>query len=221
MALELEKIDKSYAKSGRRLAVLESVSLVVRPGELVVLKGASGSGKTTLLLIAGAMFPPDQGIVHINGVDVYGLSAGERAALRADKIGFVFQRFHLVPYLTVYQNVLTATLAGPVRSAHSRVRDLLDRFGLADRSDHQPSELSVGECQRVAVARAMLRDPPLILADEPTGNLDPQNTHFVLQTLKELSADRSVLLATHDELAVPYATRTIALRDGATPRVRD
>ena len=111
MALELEKIDKSYAKSGRRLAVLESVSLAVRPGELVVLQGASGSGKTTLLLIAGAMFPPDQGIVRVDGVDVYELSAGERAALRADKIGFVFHRFHLVPYLTVYQNVLTATLA--------------------------------------------------------------------------------------------------------------
>ena len=215
MALELRGVSRGYIKDGKRLAVLESVSLSVGAGDFTVVQGPSGSGKSTLLLIAGTMLRPDAGVVRVCAQDPYVLTSDRRADLRARRIGFVFQSLHLVPYLTVLQNVLTATLPGPIGGAARRAGAMLDDFGLTHRLHHRPAELSVGECQRTALVRALLREPAVVLADEPTGNLDPDNTRFLLATLKEYSRDHAVLLATHDEGAARYATRLVRIQDGA------
>lgn len=188
--------------------------VIVEPGQFLLIRGPSGCGKSTLLLIAGTMMSPDSGIVRLAGKNPYEMNSGQRAQIRAQSVGFVFQRFHLIPYLTVLQNVLTVTLPRQVPDAPRRARDMLDRLGLSQRLDHLPAELSVGECQRVALARAMLREPAVLLADEPTGNLDAENTQFVLQSLKQFSGDNLVLMACHDEIADGYATQTLNLKDG-------
>lgn len=212
--LELEDVSKCFVKGRKTIKVLQSISLVAEPGQFLVIRGPSGSGKSTLLLITGAMLPPDSGVVRLAGENPYALPRGQRARLRAQSVGFVFQRFHLIPYLTVLQNVLAVTLPEPIPDAHRRAQDMLDRLGLSQRMDHRPAELSVGECQRVALVRAMLREPAIILADEPTGNLDTENTQFVLQSLKQFSSNHLVLMACHDEMAGDYATRTLNLKEG-------
>jgi len=205
------------------------VSLSVQPGELVVVRGPSGCGKTTLLLAAGALLTPDEGRVLVDGQDPYGLPREERARLRAATIGFVFQQYHLIPYLSVLENVMTPALAvrdqSYQRSAvmcsenpcttRSRAAELLERFQLADRADHLPAELSTGERQRTALARALFNRPSLLLADEPTGNLDPENAAIVLKHIAEFArSGGAVLVVTHDEAAKPYADQIIHLRKG-------
>lgn len=198
---------------------MDGVSLSVAEGEFVVVRGPSGSGKTTLLLVAGGLLAPTEGRVVIDGDEAYALSPEARARLRAAKIGFVFQQFHLVPYLGVLENVMVAWLAAghghPAAAVRERADELLDRFSLSERAAHLPGELSTGERQRVALARALLNRPTYILADEPTGNLDPDNAENVLHHIGEFArAGGAVLLVTHHDVSQDHPTRVLSMRGG-------
>jgi len=213
--LQIRELSKSYPGPQGTVRAVEGVSLTVGAGEFVAVEGPSGCGKTTLLLAAGGLLEPSRGHVLIDGQDLYALSTERRAQFRAANLGFVFQQFHLVPYLSVLDNVLAPTLAKPAPEARPRARELLARFGLGDRADHVPAALSTGERQRTALARALLHCPKLLLADEPTGNLDPANAQVVLGYLAEFARDGgAVLLVTHDAAARALAHRTLKLRGG-------
>jgi len=214
-AIELRNVGKRYRGPDGVVVALDDVSLTVSAGQLLAVKGPSGCGKTTLLLTAGGLLRPDDGQVLLDGTDLYALSPEARAAVRATAIGFVFQQFHLIPYLSVVDNVQTATLGAPAGRKGGKAMAMLDRFGLADRAQHVPAELSTGERQRVALVRAMLNDPTVVLADEPTGNLDEDNAHIVLRHLGEYAeAGGAVLLVTHDREAAQRAHRIIPLSKG-------
>ncbi len=211
--IEIQQVTKSYASRGNKVAALEDVSLRVNAGEFVAVQGPSGSGKTTLLLVAGGLLAPTSGTVVVNGQNLYALSPDNRARFRGATIGFVFQQFHLVPYLSVAHNILVPSIAVPANDAQERARALMDHFQLTDRARHVPSELSTGERQRVALARALLNDPKVLLADEPTGNLDGENAEIVLGYLSEFTENGgTVLLVTHDARATRYAHRTVCMR---------
>lgn len=214
--LNLDSITQAYRrKNGNPVMALDSVSLSVRPGELVILQGPSGSGKTTLLLTAGGLLPPTSGAVKLQERDIYSLPAGELARVRAKKIGFVFQQFHLIPYLNVLENVLAPSLACPDTGARERALSLLEELGLERRAGHFPSELSTGERQRTALARALLNQPPLILADEPTGNLDRDNSRIVTGHLcRFVSSGGSVLMVTHGPDGLSCAHRRVDIEEG-------
>ena len=208
-------LSKTYRMPGKEVRALDGVSLEVAAGELVAVEGPSGCGKTTLLLVAGALLRPDAGQVTVNGQDPYALAPEARARFRAAGIGFVFQQFHLLPYLSVLDNILAPTLAGDLPDARRRAEELADHFGLAERRGHVPSELSTGERQRVALARAVLPRPHILLADEPTGNLDEASGRAVLGHLAEYAAaGAAVLLVTHDPRAAGYAHRVIRVEAG-------
>ena len=213
--IEVKNLCKTYAGRGNKVVALDNVSLAVKPGEFVAVQGPSGCGKTTLLLAVGALLMPSSGSVSVDGKNPYGLSAENRARFRGTTIGFVFQQFHLVPYLSVEENILAASLAGPVNGARERARSLMDHFQLTGRARHVPAELSIGERQRVALARALLNQPKVLLADEPTGNLDGENAEIVLGHLAEFAQrGGAVLLVTHDARAARYAGRTVVMRQG-------
>jgi ABC-type lipoprotein export system ATPase subunit len=215
MLLSIRGASKSYLRPPAEVRALDGVSLDVDAGEFVAVEGPSGCGKTTLLLVAGGLLRPDAGDVRVAGQDPYALPADRRAAFRARTIGFVFQEFHLVPYLSVLHNVLAPALAGTADGARDRALDLIERFGLSARRHHVPAELSSGERQRTALARALLNRPQLLLADEPTGNLDRQNALAVLRALREFAAGGgAVLLVTHDEQAAAAADRRVRLQAG-------
>ena len=187
---------------------------LVAAGELVALRGPSGCGKSTLLMAAGGLLEPTSGSVEINGTDLYSLGQDGRAQFRAENIGFVFQQFHLIPYLDVRDNILAASLA-TARAEGERVDELLEIFGLQQRAHHVPAALSTGEKQRTAMARALLNNPKLILADEPTGNLDKDNAEALLEQLSGFSGKGgAVLLVTHDARVDDHAGRTIEISDG-------
>lgn len=221
--LQIENLSRSYRRPTGAVTALREVSLSVRPGEFVCVQGPSGCGKTTLLLSAGALLRPDDGTVRVDGQDPYILSADAAAALRAEKIGFVFQQFHLVPYLDVLGNVLAASLSHPAPDARARAMELIGRVGLEDRAEHVPAELSTGQRQRTALARAMLNRPKLLLADEPTGNLDETSAQAVLTVLSEFAEEgAAVLLVTHDAKAAAFADRIMQMDRGRlAPAHRD
>ena len=214
--IRLTDVSKVYRKSGRDIRALDGLSLSVARGEFVAVRGPSGSGKTTLLLTAGGMIRPTAGQVLLDGKDLYSLSARRRARLRGEKIGFVFQMFRLLGYLSVLENVRSACLAGGRRAAgKDRAVELLEHVGLGDRLTHRPGELSAGERQRVAMARALMRRPELILADEPTGNLDPDSASAVMSHLGEYHRDGgTVLLVTHESIAAEHAQRVVQMTRG-------
>ena len=213
--IRLKDVTKVYRGPQGEVRALDGVSLHVAPGEFVAVKGPSGSGKSTLLLAVGGMARPTGGTVSVDGTDVYALSGPARASFRALKVGFVFQMFHLVPYLSVLENVLLPTLAKAAGDGRARAVELIERFGLGHRLGHKPAELSTGERQRVAMARALLNRPRLILADEPTGNLDPDSSRDVMGYLAEFHRDGgTILFVTHEDLAEDYAQRTIRIRQG-------
>jgi len=213
--VQLEQVTKRYMGPGGEVFALRDASLRVEAGEFVAIKGPSGSGKSTMLLTIGAMVSPTEGRVRIRDTDVYALTGGARARFRADNIGFVFQLFHLVPYLSVLDNVLLPTLATGGKDKRAEALGLLERFGVSHRVDHRPSELSIGERQRVAMARALLNRPVLLLADEPTGNLDPANAREVMEYLTEFNREGgTVVVVTHEEVSSRYAQRTVLLREG-------
>ena len=213
--LVIHNVTQTYRRPEGMVEALVDVSLSVSAGEFVAVQGPSGSGKTTLLLAAGGLLAPGSGTVEIDGQNPYALPADRRAGLRAEKVGFVFQQFHLVPYLSVMDNVLVPTLALSSPGAQERARELIERFGLSDRSQHRPGELSVGERQRTGLARALFNEPKLILADEPTGNLDEENARTVTESLEEYARNGgAVLLVTHDSDAAGFAQKRWRLDNG-------
>ena len=215
MLISLDHITKTYTGDTGPIVAVDDVSVSVEAGEFVAVVGPSGCGKTTLLLVAGGLLRPEDGEVNIDGTDPYSLSGEQRARFRAEQIGLVFQQFHLVPYLNVLDNVMAPALVTGETSARERAETLVERFGLTDRLGHRPGQLSTGERQRVALARALLNEPRVILADEPTGNLDGDNSEQVLQALKAFTDEGgAVLLVTHDPDAVAFAGRQVMLQGG-------
>lgn len=218
MLVQIESLCKTYQANGRAVPALQDVSLKLDAGQFFALRGPSGCGKSTLLLAAGGLLRPDSGQVTIDDEDLYSLSPEIRAQFRATNIGFVFQQFHLVPYLNVLENVLTASLglSGDRRAeSHRRASELVDQFGLTDRMKHRPGQLSTGERQRTALARALLNRPKLLLADEPTGNLDEENSETVLKHLSRFAtAGGAVLLVTHDLSAAQHAHMCLKMENG-------
>jgi len=213
--IQLEMLSKVFRKGSRKVRALDGIGLQVEQGEFVVIRGPSGSGKTTLLLAVGGMLRPTSGRIAIGGRDVYAMSERERARFRAENVGFVFQMFHLVPYLTLLENVLLARGTRPGGAPRERALELLKRLGLSDRRSHRPSELSAGEKQRTAIARALLNEPKVILADEPTGNLDPDNAEEVIEALAGYHrGGGTILLVTHGTSADRHAGRVVKLRAG-------
>jgi putative ABC transport system ATP-binding protein len=215
--MRLETVSKSNLHRGRTVAALDNASLEIVPGDFVAVVGPSGSGKSTLLLVLGGMLSPSTGKVFLNSHSLYELSPNQRAELRRQEVGFVFQTFNLVPYLTALENVqVPLFLAGLDEvSQKQRAAALLERVGLGDRLDHKPAELSIGQQQRVALARVMANDPEIILADEPTGNLDPETGQQILDLLAELNREgRTVVMVTHDARAAARAKRTLRLQEG-------
>lgn len=210
--IQLTNIKKSFRKKNDIVNVLDNFSLTVEEGEFVAVQGASGSGKSTLMLIIGALQTPDSGKIIIDETNPYLLSAEARANFRAQNIGFVFQQFYLLPYLNVLENVLTANLAVKNTDAKNDALKLLKHLNLSHRLTHLPSELSVGERQRTALARAVLNRPKLILADEPTGNLDPENSAVILDFLKKYAQkEKYVIMVTHSKNAAETADKIIKI----------
>ena len=215
-AIELREVHKRY-ESFAAVDALKDVSLTIARGELVSIVGPSGSGKTTLLHVMGALLRPTSGTVRIAGSSTSSLSDSALSALRAHELGFVFQDYVLTPGATALENVADGLLYCGVshRERLQRAREQLDRVGLAARTTHFPTQLSGGECQRVAIARALVGNPTLVLADEPTGNLDSHAGDAVLELLTSLHADGvTIAIITHDHEVAAAATRTIEMRDG-------
>jgi putative ABC transport system ATP-binding protein len=208
-----------FGRGGERPTVeaLADVSLTIHRGELTVVAGASGSGKTTLLHLLAALDTPSEGTVRIDGSDTAALSAAGRAKLRLDHVGIVFQHFHLLPALSARDNVGVPLLERGIGRARRRRRaeSLLEDVDMGDRATHTPGELSGGEQQRVAVARALVTDPDLLIADEPTGELDTATGAGIVDLFGEVAADRSVVVASHDDQVIDAADRVIELQDGA------
>ena len=214
--LSVRDLTKTFTSGSRSLTVLDGVSFSVEDGATCAIIGPSGSGKTTLLGLCAGLDRPTRGTVRLAGVDLGPLSEDERAALRAQNVGFVFQNFRLLPTLTAAENVAVPLELRGARGARETALDLLDRVGLADRSDHYPTQLSGGEQQRVALARAFSGRPRLLFADEPTGNLDAETGARVEALLFELNreADTALVVVTHDAELAGRCDRTIALRGG-------
>jgi lipoprotein-releasing system ATP-binding protein len=217
-------VKKSFPVGDRRLAVLHGVDIELAQGELLGLVGASGAGKSTLLHILGLLDPPTEGRVLLEGRDAWGLTNLERARLRNARIGFVFQFYHLLPELDAVENVILPAMIGrsgfrwrhAARELKARAEETLARFGLSERLGHRPAQLSGGEQQRVAIARAMFLDPAVVIADEPTGNLDSATGERVLDLLIQEQRERglALLLVTHDERVARRCGRVIVMEDG-------
>jgi ABC-type lipoprotein export system ATPase subunit len=218
--IRLEDVTKTYDLGQVKVPVLRGVSLAVGHGEMVALMGASGSGKSTLMNILGCLDRPTSGRYWFDGDDVSRLSADDRARVRGNKIGFVFQSFNLLPRTSALENVMMPLAYSAQdlseRECEQQARALLERVGLSDRLDHEPSQLSGGQQQRVAIARALVNRPRLLLADEPTGNLDSRTSAEILEMFQRLNAEEgiTVLLVTHDAEVAAHARRTIRIRDG-------
>jgi len=216
--LETRNLHKSYQAGDTQVDALRGVSLKILPGEIVAITGPSGCGKSTLLHILGALDTPTSGQAYLEGHPLHSLDDDKLTAIRRLKIGFIFQFFHLLPTLTVEENILLPLLlAGRVTpAARTRARELLSSVQLADRAHHRPHQLSGGQLQRAAVARALIHRPSVILADEPTGNLDSATSSIVIQLLTQLARHEktTVVLVTHSELIATAADRRIALVDG-------
>ena len=213
--IRLEKVSKIYRTRRGNVRALDKFSLDVKKGEFLVVRGPSGSGKTTLLFSIGGMLCPTEGNVIVNNQNLYAISKRQRAKFRAGNIGFIFQMFHLVPYLNTVENVLLAASVGTKCFGLEEAKSLLNRLKLSDRMYHRPSELSAGERQRTAMARAILNRPGIILADEPTGNLDPENVGEILRQLVEYNrSGGTIILVSHRKVVDHYASQVINLKDG-------
>jgi ABC-type lipoprotein export system ATPase subunit len=218
--IRLDNVYKTYHLGEVDVPVLKGVSLVIERGEMIALMGVSGSGKSTLMNILGCLDRPSSGKYWLDGQEVSRLSTDQRALVRNKKIGFVFQSFNLLARTSALENVmmpLSYTSSGTSRrEARQRAVRLLDRVGLGDRFDHHPSQLSGGQQQRVAIARSLVNDPPIVFADEPTGNLDSRTSREILEMFQVLSAEEgiTIVLVTHDAGVANYAQRTIRIHDG-------
>lgn len=214
--IALRGVSKRVQSGGQPLTILHPLDLDVSRGELLAIVGASGSGKSTLLGLIAGLDAPSSGQIEIDGTDITTLGEDALAALRGEKIGVVFQFFHLVPSLTALENIMVPMEIAGRRDARARGQQLLEEVGLRDRGHHYSSQLSGGEQQRVAIARALANDPPLILADEPTGNLDSTNGGHILDLLLQVKRVRqaTLVLVTHDGSVAAVADRRLVLRDG-------
>ncbi|MFC8043910.1 ABC transporter ATP-binding protein [Nocardia sp. NPDC057353] len=215
--LELSGVGRHYRVGEQVVRALDGIDLRLHAGEFTAIVGPSGSGKSTLLHLLGALDRPDTGSIRFRGTEIGALTEERQAELRRTEVGFIFQFFNLLPTLTAWENVAIPKLLDGtgLRRAKPRALELLDRVGLADRAAHRPAELSGGQMQRVAVARALMMEPPLILADEPTGNLDSRTGAGILELLGELAGNgNAVVMVTHDRGAVAACDRAITLRDG-------
>jgi len=215
--IEVQDMWKIYSLGEKKVEALRGVSLNVEPGEFVVIVGPSGSGKSTLLHLMGAMDIPSRGAVYLDGMNLAEMGDGDRTHLRCHQIGFVFQMFNLMPTLTALENVeIALRLAGVGRSVRqARATEVLARVGLADQARHRPAQLSGGERQRVAIARALANRPRLLLADEPTGNLDSASGLAIVDLFRQFNATgQTIVMVTHNEELARYASRKVVLRDG-------
>jgi len=215
--IELEEIHRVYHRGGSEVRALNGLSLKVESGDYLAVMGASGSGKSTLMNLLGCLDTPTNGSYTLNGNSVQDLTADALAALRNREIGFVFQSFNLLSRNTAVDNVALPLLYAGISPAEraAKARKALERVGLGDRLDHRPNELSGGQCQRVAIARALVNEPSLVLADEPTGNLDSVTSDEIMEVLDGLNAaGTTVLLVTHEDDVADHASRRIVLKDG-------
>jgi len=214
--IELRHVSKTVQSGGRPLTILHALDLVIPSGQFIAVVGPSGSGKSTLLGLIAGLDAPSSGEILIDGTDITKLGEDELAKLRGDRIGFVFQFFHLVPSLTAFENILVPMEIAGRRDASARARQLLDEVGLSDRGHHYPSQLSGGEQQRVAIARALANAPLIVLADEPTGNLDSTTGRHIMQLLLDVHRARqaTLVLVTHDAELAALADVRLSLRDG-------
>jgi len=214
--IDLRGVSKTVDSGGRPLTILHPLDLSIASGQFIAVVGPSGSGKSTLLGLLAGLDAPSTGQILIDGVDITTLGEDELARLRGEKIGFVFQFFHLVPALTAFENILVPMEIARRRDAVARARQLLEEVGLSDRGHHYPSQLSGGEQQRVAIARALANDPPIVLADEPTGNLDSSTGRHIIELLLAVRRIRrsTLVLVTHDVELAALADARLVLRDG-------
>jgi putative ABC transport system ATP-binding protein len=219
--IRMERITKVYATGKVRVEALRGIDLSIGTGEFVVVVGPSGSGKSTLMNLIGCLDTPTGGTYTLRGENVAGLGKNDLAAVRNRRVGFVFQNFNLLPQITAYENLEMPLLFGqlPKSKRRARVVELLERVGLADRMDHKPTELSGGQMQRVAVARALAMDPDIVLADEPTGNLDSSSGGDIMSLFEELwGQGRTLVVITHDAALARRAGRVVEIRDGRIVR---
>ncbi|HHD16302.1 MAG TPA: ABC transporter ATP-binding protein [Euryarchaeota archaeon] len=218
LQIELRNVSRTYRMGNSLVRALREVDLQVKKGEHISIIGPSGSGKTTLLNIIGALDRPDSGRVIVEDTDITDLGESGRSRIRLEKFGFIFQQFYLIPSLTAFQNVMLPMKESRVfsRNARKRTRELLETVGISHRAHHLPSQLSGGEQQMVAIARALANDPPIILADEPTGELDSENSRRILDIMKGLNRDmgKTLVVVTHDPEVSRRAKRSIRMADG-------
>ena len=220
MLLHAENIEKRYSTGGKNLKVLDSVNIAIEKGQMLAIAGPSGAGKSTLLHILGGLDLPTKGSVHFDGVDIYKLTDRERSLLRNKRVGFVFQFFNLLSEFTAIENIALPALlsrqGSNKKEVFKKAEELLKAVGLTRRADHRPNQLSGGEAQRVAIARALINDPDIVFCDEPTGNLDSENTEAVLDILRGLNKKRkqTFLMVTHNQALAKFADRVILIRDG-------
>jgi putative ABC transport system ATP-binding protein len=218
--IELRGVSKTVPSGTGHLTILHPLDLTIDRGRVVAITGPSGSGKSTLLGLIAGLDAPSEGRIVLDGVDITALDEDALARLRGTRVGIVFQFFHLLPSLTAFENVLVPMEIAGVRGAHARAKALLAEVGLSERSHHYPSQLSGGEQQRVAIARALANDPPILLADEPTGNLDSTTGRQIIDLLLTINRDRgtTLVLVTHDPDLARVADMLVALRDGHVTR---
>ena len=217
--IELTDIRKDYKTGDEVTSALKKVSLTIETGEFVAIMGPSGSGKSTMMHIIGLLDQPSAGHYKLDGQDVSRLTKKQQATIRNQKIGFVFQQFNLLPRTTVTDNVLLPTIYGKVEHPARHAKKLIERVGLADRAKHLSNQLSGGQIQRVAIARALVMNPSILLADEPTGNLDTKRSDEIMKLFREINKEgATIVLITHEEEVAQYADRIIRLRDGEIVR---
>lgn len=214
--IELKNVEKTVRSGDEQLTILHALSLEIPDGQFVSIVGASGSGKSTLLGLIAGLDAPSSGQILIDGADITNMSEDKLASLRSEKIGFVFQSFHLIPSLTAYENVVIPLEIAGAKNAKNRANELLEAVELTNRAHHYPSQLSGGEQQRIAIARAFANNPKILLADEPTGNLDSKNGRNIFDLMTELHRNNgtTLVLVTHDEELAAIAQRLIRLKDG-------